>query len=124
MSGRTDGPELGLEGGRLSRGEVGRVGQHTDVDCVRGQDGQLVLVRGDDQLPDLAGDRGLDDLEEENHVSTQCGHVGCAVCAESRGFVATYPVAGSLGKTACLLIVDLEGAIGAISVEVACGAGP
>ena len=69
MSGRAEGPKLGPEGLRDSRGEVGSVGQHTDVDCVRGQDNQLVLVRGDDQLPDLAGDRGLDGLEEENRVS-------------------------------------------------------
>lgn len=97
------------------------------MDCVRGQDGQLILVRGDDQLPDLAGDRGLDDLEEESHVSTEPKNAMVLFLPSSIeywGCESTYSVARSLGKMACLLIIDLEGAIGAISVEVAGSTGP
>lgn len=62
MSSRPERIKLGLERSRIVGVEMGRVGKNANVNSVRRQDGEKVVVWGHDQLANVFGNGCFDDL--------------------------------------------------------------
>ena len=91
---------------------MGRIGEETDMNRMRSQHSQIVLLRGHDELANVIGHRCLEELlrvSNPDHAS---------VCLIENQCQPTYSIASpslaslsTMASSVCLFIVNLEGSL-------------